>query len=235
MKIRRLVLRICLARLDSRQSRLGFRTSDLGLIRKGGFSYVELLVALAILGVLLTITLNLFSASIFSYRRSERTLELQSNGNYVLSVIESKIRNAESLRYYQDQEDCQTNCASGFILVDDKKNPGQCSLIRINAGIGEPDLWTTNGYVFVEDMVCPTDISAWASNIPTTGRPISNRNQGNPANGVNVTNLLFEINELNDGSYSIKTTLDLRQGTTGAIASPGTRADLTLESTTTLR
>lgn len=64
---------------------------------KKGFSLMELLVGIAILGIVSVITVNLFLTNLSNKSKMEAQMIVKQNGNQVLQVISTLIRNAQSV------------------------------------------------------------------------------------------------------------------------------------------
>lgn len=214
-----------------------------------GFTLIEILISLGIIAMISTIALNVFSESLATYNRANFMLELQSNGNQSLSLLEDRLRSADRLVLYEDSGGCVADCASSWVYLY-AKNPTPsrfCTLVGWEHDLGgNPDIWYTNGYIFLQDgneARCQAaemagEIDGSPSPIFGATNEITNRNASDPYNGVNVSNLSFMIdNTSGDDPATIGITLELRQGVSGNLDDPpvNRKARLNLESTVSLR
>lgn len=67
------------------------------LKKKVGFTLIEVLVAITIIGIFGAVSGVIFSSVIRSYNKTQVTAELEQNGNYVLSILEQQIRTAKDV------------------------------------------------------------------------------------------------------------------------------------------
>jgi len=64
---------------------------------KNGFTLVELLVSIGLVLIIGTIGTSVIASILRSYNKAHIINEIEQNGNYVLSLMESQIRNASSV------------------------------------------------------------------------------------------------------------------------------------------
>jgi len=64
---------------------------------KNGFTLVELLVSIGLVLIIGTVGTSMIASILRSYNKAHIINEIEQNGNYVLSLMESQIRNASSV------------------------------------------------------------------------------------------------------------------------------------------
>lgn len=64
---------------------------------KFGYSFLEMLVAVTILGIITVTFARLFTASIIGEKKTKNLETIKQNGNYVLTVVADMIRNAKEI------------------------------------------------------------------------------------------------------------------------------------------
>jgi prepilin-type N-terminal cleavage/methylation domain-containing protein len=64
---------------------------------KNGFTLVELLVVIGLVLIIGTVGTNVITSILRSYNKAHIINEVEQNGNYVLSLMENQIRNAQSV------------------------------------------------------------------------------------------------------------------------------------------
>ncbi len=64
---------------------------------KNGFTLVELLVVVGLVLIIGTVGTSIITSVLRSYNKASIINEIEQNGNYVLSLMESQIRNAKSV------------------------------------------------------------------------------------------------------------------------------------------
>jgi len=64
---------------------------------KNGFTLVELLVVVGLVLIIGTVGTSIITSILRSYNKAHIINEIEQNGNYVLSLMESQIRNAKSV------------------------------------------------------------------------------------------------------------------------------------------
>lgn len=82
-----------------------------------GFTLVELLIVVALVGIIGTITTQVFILGIHSQSKTEMMKEVKQNGDFTLSVMEGMIRNALDVGMNTSQ--CNTNTKQLTILNQD--------------------------------------------------------------------------------------------------------------------
>lgn len=82
-----------------------------------GFTLVELLIVVALVGIVGTITTQVFIMGIHSQSKTEMIKEIKQNGDFTLSVMEGMIRNA--LDVGMDTNQCGVNSKQLTILNQD--------------------------------------------------------------------------------------------------------------------
>lgn len=102
------------------------------LHKKNGFTLVEVLIYLAIIGIVITSFLY-FGISIFGYRnKSFAVQEVQANQRMALGVISQKIRLAKSVNVSQSTFDTDPGILS-LAMDDSSKNP---TIIKLDQADG---------------------------------------------------------------------------------------------------
>ena len=213
-----------------------------------GFTFIEILITLAIIGVLVLVGLSVFQASIATYNRANGLLDLEANGNYAMSIIEQRLRQADSIIAYENYASCTQDCTSSWVLFFPTGGaPLECTYIGFgDQASGDPELWLDNGYAFVEEpATCDVnDSSFWTTVNSLDGSPafgneilLTNRNGNYPRTGVNVADLLFTITDTGSAPALVEVVADLRQGVTGTglPVAERDRVQLILETTISLR
>lgn len=123
-----------------------------------GFSLIELLIAVSLMGIIGIITTQIFILGIRSQVKSELMKEVKQNGDYASTVIERMLRSAVDIRGSQ----CNTNTKTLYFT-----DPGgdeihfDCSDgTKISSVSGLSDLAITSNKVIVPicnfRIVCPT-------------------------------------------------------------------------------
>ena len=80
---------------------------------QSGYSFVEILVTVALLGIIVVGFSRLFMASLIGEKKARNLEEVKQNGNYALTVMAEMIRNAQSV------ENCAGLASSLTILNQD--------------------------------------------------------------------------------------------------------------------
>ena len=62
---------------------------------KKGFTLIELIVSIGILGLVVVAAVNLFFSTMKSSKKTDNLLALRQNGDYVLNTIKSRVYNAD--------------------------------------------------------------------------------------------------------------------------------------------
>lgn len=97
---------------------------------KKGFSLIELLVVVALVGIIGAITTQVFIAGFKSQGKGEIVKEVKQNGDYALSVIETMVRNASD---FSTEADCnQDKTSISIINPDGYTTIFDCSLTNGN-------------------------------------------------------------------------------------------------------
>ncbi|OIO14760.1 hypothetical protein COY59_05590 [Candidatus Gottesmanbacteria bacterium CG_4_10_14_0_8_um_filter_37_24] len=129
-----------------------------------GFTLVEILVVVTLMGVIGVITTQIFILGFRSQAKNEILKEVKQNGDYALSIIENMVRNAT---------DIETSCNLGNVQQVTIRNPDgystqfDCSGAQIASySSGFPDPTPTVAYILTSDkvvvascnlrVVCPT-------------------------------------------------------------------------------
>ena len=143
-------------------------------IQKSGFTLIELLVVITLLGIISVITTQVFILGFRSQGKSEIIKEVKQNGDYVISVMESMIRNAADITSNVAQ--CNTSLNKFQIINPDGfTTTFDCTSGFIASVSGDPDgfplanptlVLTSNrvliptpvggGYSCTFRVVCPT-------------------------------------------------------------------------------
>lgn len=82
-----------------------------------GFTLVELLVVVALVSIIGTITTQVFVLGFRSQTKAEVLKEVKQSGDFAIAVIESMVRNAADIPL--DQSSCNTNMSKLTILNQD--------------------------------------------------------------------------------------------------------------------
>ena len=76
---------------------------------KKGFTLIELIVSIGILGLVVAAAVNMFFSTMKSSKKTDNLLALRQNGDYVLNTIKSRVYNADTI-----------SCLGGNHLVVDE-------------------------------------------------------------------------------------------------------------------
>lgn len=210
---------------------------------------IEVLLTLGVLSLISTVALTIFQETMATYQKANNMLELESNGGYVLSLLEEKIRSAQAVLAYKDYDSCTEGCASSWLLLVPAHKTVSVACIylgHVHDSGGDPDLWPNNGYVFLQEgtsaqctALNPAEdldgslLDSWQT------AALSNRNQDDPFNGVNVSSLVFMIaQQVGNDPATVGIALDLKQGVSGnplTVVPENKKASLHLETTVSLR
>jgi prepilin-type N-terminal cleavage/methylation domain-containing protein len=66
--------------------------------RKKGFTLVEVIIAMGVLGLVMTLTAGVLVSVVKSYQKQKVISEVERNGDFVIRILEERIRNASSVR-----------------------------------------------------------------------------------------------------------------------------------------
>lgn len=75
---------------------------------RGGFTIIEMMIAVAILGIITTVGSNLFFTVLRGSTKAKVLQSVKQNGGYSLSVMQGMIRNARKLSYAASPTDTLT-------------------------------------------------------------------------------------------------------------------------------
>lgn len=120
---------------------------------KKGFTFIEILVVIALIGIISLATSQIFFTVLQSESKGEITKEVKQNGDYALSVIEQMTRNAQDV----DISNCN-NSGTSFTITnsDGGTTIFDCSTTQISSNSS----FLTNTLVDVSscsvNVVCPT-------------------------------------------------------------------------------
>lgn len=125
------------SKFKMKKSKFQFKIQNLG------FTLVELLVVISLLGIIGAVTTQVFILGFRSQAKSEILKEVKQNGDYAISVMENMIRNASDIP--QSLAQCNTSLDSLTIVNPDgytttfecvTVNPGVSSIASVS---GDPD------------------------------------------------------------------------------------------------
>jgi len=143
-------LRLIRPKLDARRWQLD---------AKKGYSLLELLIVIALVGTIGVITSQVFIIGLRSQAKSEILKEVKQNGDYALQVMDTIIRNAVNI----DEASCNANTQDITITTSDGASVTfDCTTPRIASVSGDPSitLYLTSSKVSVSScnirVVCPT-------------------------------------------------------------------------------
>ena len=131
-----------------------------------GFTLVELLISIGLVFIIGTIGTSIIVSILRSYNKAHIINEIEQNGNYVLSLMESQIRNAGSVECGGGGAgDClkvdvtsQEGDVLSFEMKDEGASPDTIGVVRKDTEIiTNDDL--TNGVDVVIDSGTPADAS----------------------------------------------------------------------------
>lgn len=122
-----------------------------------GFSLIELLVVIVLIGTIGIIVSQVFVITIRSQAKSEIIKEMKQSGDHAMAVMESMVRNAVDI----PQTSCNTNTqAFSIINPDGYTTTFDCSSGTNIASIGAQTLSLTSGKAAVSSctfrVVCPS-------------------------------------------------------------------------------
>jgi len=106
-------------------------------MNKKGFTLVELLVSIGLVFIIGTIGTSVIASILRSYNKAHIINEIEQNGNYVLSLMESQIRNARAVACDGDISPCvkvdvtpQEGDPFSFEMVDVGASPDIIGVVR---------------------------------------------------------------------------------------------------------
>ncbi len=67
-----------------------------------GFTLIELIITLALAGIIITIIYSFFFSSITMFHRNDKDIELQQQGQFIIGFLEEKIIESCGITYLQD-------------------------------------------------------------------------------------------------------------------------------------
>jgi len=79
------------------------------LSRIAGFTLVEILVVVGILGIIAVVASTIFFTTIRSSSKTKTLTKVKENGDYALSVMERLIRDSEEVITNSDNQTCQAS------------------------------------------------------------------------------------------------------------------------------
>lgn len=121
---------------------------------KSGFTLIEMLVAIGLLGILAVIGSQMFFSILKNTAKTQVTIEVKQNGNRALSVMSRMIRNARSI----ELDSCTTGSSITIVNPDRESTTFSCTGTRIaseSAGV-HPAMYLTSEKVAVKscDITC---------------------------------------------------------------------------------
>lgn len=133
-----------------------------------GFTLVELLVAVALVGVISVVASNSFFTLLRSTAKSDNLKDIKQNGDYALSVLETKIRNAANI--YEVTTPCDGTARASLVLVnqDATRTTIACATGRIQETTGAITNSLTSSNVVVPQSCALSQFSIACSLNPTT-------------------------------------------------------------------
>lgn len=129
-----------------------------------GFSLIELLVVVALMGIIGTVTTQVFFIGFKSQAKGEIVKEVKQNGDYALSVIDTMVRNAAD---FSSDQVCNWDAATlsivnpdSFTTIFDCTGSSIASVSASIPGITPTGIPLTSTKVEVKNckfrVVCPT-------------------------------------------------------------------------------
>jgi prepilin-type N-terminal cleavage/methylation domain-containing protein len=90
---------------------------------RAGFTMVEMLTTVTILGILAVVTVNLFFSSLVGSGKGRSVTDIKQNGEFAITQIENDLRGARRLVVNQAGQVCATGMASvAYEMVDGTVN-----------------------------------------------------------------------------------------------------------------
>jgi len=110
-----------------------------------GFTLVELLVVVGLVLIIGTVGTSIITSVLRSYNKAQIINEIEQNGNYVLSLMESQIRNARSVVCDSGGPNClKVNVTpQGGIAFSFEIATGTIGVVRKDAEVLTNDDWQT--------------------------------------------------------------------------------------------
>jgi len=215
------------------------KSKALKYLNISGFTLIESLISIALLAVISTIAINIFSSAVQSYNKANILNELQQNGNYVITLMEQKIRNAEEIINYETIGACSipsADCSGNTWVVIKTKNPGPTDPECIEFGLASPNPGVKNPYIYMAEPTLSSQCVFPSRPSEAAGvdkQELTNANYADPKSGVNITSLEFVIDTVKDPPL-VEILISLSQGE-GTSSRPQYHADINLKTTVSLR
>ncbi len=137
-------------------------------INKSGFTLVEILVVVALIGVASIVTTQVLLSVLRSQSKGEVVKEVKQNGDYAYTFIEQQIRNAKDVAMpggiltitNPDTTTTTVNCSSGTMILTTQPGPTTLPLTNNNVivsscsfSIGNPNPGNSPKYVYLSYVV----------------------------------------------------------------------------------
>ncbi len=150
---------------------------------KKGFSLLEIILVIGILGVIGAYSSNLLTRTFQSSSEAELTGKLKANGQNALNIISETIRMADGVVCYDPA------ATKKYIIVRDLA--GKFTMFRFVDEIILLGLVTQNGYITKQEDLSPYVITSYCTALPAVSAsnvPITDVNLTNLTTGVSITN-----------------------------------------------
>lgn len=167
-------------------------------MKKNGFSLVELIIAITIIGVVGVVTSTILSRTFRANSQSDSISKLKQNGDLALTPMVETIRSAEGVICYDPTAPIQSLVVRTF---DGK---------YIKFRFVDPNLPTTNGYMVKQENLSSSQFSSFCTSVlgsPSPDEvPITNKDT---VSGVNISNGIFTYYPGNAGKDTITIKFDV--------------------------
>lgn len=149
-----------------------------------GFSLIEVMISIAIIGVIGVISTAIFTQTLKNSTQTETISKLKQNGEQAITLLEESLRNADAVVCY--------GSTSG-ITIDTlvfRTTEGKYTKFRFVPPDPSTGIPTTNGYLARQDNLNPASLSTFCNSAPDLSREIILTNK-DLSSGVSISDGQF--------------------------------------------